>query len=521
MDAVNGSAVAKPPVSADWVYNELVTNRMTPQSALAVALYGRGAAMAGNYIDPPERDLDGECGYPTNPTKEYYWQLYERVGVAFRTVTIWPDECWAAYPWLYETERSVRTRFERAWEALTRKCNPWHFLHRADRLSRAGEFGTLFLGLDDGRDFRQPAEGVDPNTGEPLEGRRDLNLLYLRAFPQIAVNVQEMEGRRGNPRYGQPAVYSVDFTNPHGDDTNGPADATTRTEVHWTRMIHLADNRDGSEIYGAPACRPVLNNIHDIRKVSGGSSEMFWKGGFPGLSFETWPDVTGSEVDEDSIRDTVKAYQNGLQRYLTAVRGKWVSMAPQVADPEPNLTQQLNLLCSTIGVPLRIFLGTESGHLASTQDAGTWKERLRGRQLNYLEPMVVRPFVDRLIALGCLPPVKEYIINWRDLRALSDKDMADVGLKRVQAMLQYTTGGVFELIPPHMLFTFLLGFTDDQADAIITEMGGEEKITGALRKAAKPAVAAPRGGGRNGGAGRAPAGRPRGGPPAGRGAAGG
>ena len=52
------------------------------------------------------------------------------------------------------------------------------------------------------------------------------------------------------------------------------------------------------------------------------------------------------------------------------------------------------------GVPYRILVGSEEAKLASSQDKRTWNERVQKRRDNYLTPMVVRPFVDRLIALG-------------------------------------------------------------------------------------------------------------------------
>jgi hypothetical protein len=230
-------------------------------------------------------------------------------------------------------------------------------------------------------------------------------------------------------------LYNIVFYDPNAqgtlNDDGVPDNATTQMKVHWTRAIHVADNRMTSEIFGIPRLRPILPHIQDIRKVSGSSAEMFFKGGFPGYQFRTDPGL-GADVElisEDDIRDNVEAYMNGLVRYLTAVGGQWESLAPQVADPSNNLTQQLTYLCLTIGVPFRIFIGSEAGHLASTQDAGTWKERLRGRQLNYLQPWVVNPFVERLMEIGALPRVKRFLINWRDLQTLGDKDRADVGFE--------------------------------------------------------------------------------------------
>jgi uncharacterized protein len=504
----NGTRNSTPGVTADQVFTDLVLawRGMAANDNPAWLAGGRVTAVRGSsgaMDDNSRRDLDRECGYPAEPSPEQYQAMYERVGVGRRVVRIWPDECWAAYPELYESDDpGTKTEFEVAWAELEKKVQPWHFLHRADTLSRIGRYGVLLLGLSDGADLAEPVRGVN-RDGTPRANRAKLELLYLRAFPESQAEVTLLEGDVKSPRYGQPLSYRLTLANP-GDPLGGRA--TVPQDVHWTRIIHLAEYRESSEVFATPALRPVYNNILDIRKVSGSAAEMFYKGGFPGYSFETYPDLAGqAPVNKAAVRAEVSAYTEGLQRFLTAVGGSWKSLAPQVADPSKNLQQQLTLICATIGVPVRIFLGSESGHLASTQDAGTWKERLQGRQTLYLEPMVVRPLVDRLVGLGVLPPPKGYKINWRDLRTLGEKDRADVALKQVQALMQYMQGGVSTILPLRHLLTLVMGLTDSQVEAIIKKVGEDPKPPPPPTPAPGP-----QGGGRSGKAPRRNTGRPPG-----------
>ncbi len=470
-------------------------------------------------IDPTGRDLNRDCGYIDNPTVWDYLELFKRADVANRVVSIWGDECWAAYPDLYETDRPKETEFEKAWKTLSLKVHPWHYLHRLDVRSGIGEFGVMLLGLADGGNLTRPAATYNLDGTLRSNSQSVNQLLYLRVFDQSQVTVDEVEGNASNARFGQPVYYNVNFYDPNllsqtaGETFQGGGGMPGITrKVHWTRVIHAAE---GGEVTAPPRMEPVLNRLMDIRKVAGSSAEMFYKGGFPGYQFVTNQDLVDmTDTDVEAIQADIEDYYNGLKRYLSAERGEWKSLAPQVADPEKNLMQQLTLLCATIGVPMRVFLGTESGHLASTQDAGTWKERLRGRQLNYLEPMLVRPFVDRLMDLGCLPRVPDYVITWRDLQTLGDKDLADVALKKVQALMQYVTGGVFAIMPPKMLFTLILGYTDRQSDAIITELGGDEAVRKKLEKMWKDSKvkAQPQGGGRFGAPNANDPGRPPGPP---------
>ena len=69
-------------------------------------------------------------------------------------------------------------------------------------------------------------------------------------------------------------------------------------DVHWTRILHVADNRKTSEIFGMPRLHVVYNNVLEIKKITGSSGEMFYKGAYPGYAIEAVDDVTsGVQLD--------------------------------------------------------------------------------------------------------------------------------------------------------------------------------------------------------------------------------
>jgi hypothetical protein len=146
-------------------------------------------------------------------------------------------------------------------------------------------------------------------------------------------------------------------------------------------------------------------------------------------------------------------------------------MAPQVADPTNHFTIQIQALSSALKVPMRIFLGSEAAHLASTQDATTWNRRLGERRESYLTPFVINAFVERLVLLGVLPTPKNnrWYVHWHDLNAVTEKDRADVAMKVTQSLLQYVTSGAEKVMPFRMYLTFVLRFADREADTIVKE----------------------------------------------------
>jgi hypothetical protein len=449
--------------------DRLVFNYLLSRSQLAAELGGTSG------LDRPGRDLDKECGYPTVATINTYRRLYNREGIAKRVNDIFPDECWSQHPWLYETEDDRITKFERAWDKLNKRIPCWHYLHRADRLSGLGHFGIILLGLDDGRPLNEPVRGMR-RDGEKSQkvGKRSVKLLYLRVFPEDCVTIAKKEENPNNPRHGQPVLYSVTFSDPSGTDST----SFIQRDVHWTRVIHIADGCESSVVYGTPRMRPVLNRLLDLRKILGGSAEMFWKGAFPGYAFETLPELLGeSTINEDSVRDQFEEYMEGLKRYLALDGVKAVPLLPQTADPTNHVTQQILAICATITCPYRIFLGSEAGHLASTQDAGNWNKKVAARQRLYLDPMLIRPFVDRLIAIGVLPEPGEvdYIIRWHDVNTSSDTEKANVALKKAQALGQYVSMGCEAAMTLKRFYISILGMTEAEATSAINELEAEKK----------------------------------------------
>lgn len=405
----------------------------------------------------PGKDINYECGYPDAIDIQSYKKMFKRNGVAKRVVKILPEETWALPPKIFEKEEAEETEFEKAWKEVKEEKRVFHYLQRIDVLSGIGEFGILLLGIDDGKELQEPVDGINKDTGEKV-GTSEHKLLYLKPFDQSVIKVKTREVSVSSPRFGFPVTYDIDF------EGTATSDSKQTKVVHWTRVIHIADGREMSEVNGTPRMEPVYNRLLDLRKILGGSGEMFWKGGFPGLSFETQPDV--EELDTDSIKEQVDLYMAGMQRFLVTEGIMVKSLTPQVSSPKDHVETNMRNIAISLGVPYRIFLGTEEAKLASSQDVRTWNKRLAQRQENYVSLYIIRPFVDRLIIFGILPEVEQYTIDWPDLNAPTDEDVANVAKILTEAMAKYIVSGVDTLIPPMEFLTKIIGMTQEEAEAI-------------------------------------------------------
>lgn len=417
--------------------------------------------------------LDEECGYPTDTemTPVWYKQKYMRWGIASRVVNIWPDECWSTFPTISDTENRGYTTFEESWAELQEKTLAFHYFHRVDRLSRIGRFGILFYGLSDGGRLERAPEGIDGSTGLPKGKTPKHQLNFVRAFDETFVRVVRKEERKTSPRYGMPTLYAIKFDTPTVEDSEP---AGKETIVHWTRVQHVHDNGIASEMFGVPALYSVIEYIYDMRKVSGSSAEMFYKGGFPGYAFKTFPGVENATEDvefgEEELRDQVERYMKRLQRYLLTRGGEWESLQPQVANPDKHLDWYIKQICLTIDTPMRIFLGSESGHLASDQDNQTYRTRLSGRQTRHCEPKIVRPFMTNMVNYGVLPKPKKLLVAWSDLMAMSEEKKADIALKKAQTLMQFMQGNVAQVFPIRLFLTQVMNCSEELAQAIEEEL---------------------------------------------------
>jgi uncharacterized protein len=480
------------------------------QSLVANYTFSRqGLARA---MSDPRRDIDDECGYPKTVSPELLYELYLRDPIAGRVVELMPKKAWQVQPtitddlkakkptaWqqtLLEVMQGLRGEQSRHRDAIG---NPfWDTLVRASIAAGIGQYGVILLGLNDGAyDLSMPVAGVQemfstpakvkPEQGEETpkpQGVYNLTvnraavqrkLLYMRPFPEALAQVVAYETNPTSPRHCMPTMYLLTFNDPREQELRNGMPATTMY-VHWTRVVHIATDILTTEMFGTPRQRPVLNNILNIRKLSGASPEGYWKSCFTGLVLKTQPQLAGEVVlDRPALRNEAEQFQNGLQRILALVGMDAQPIAPQVVDPTPHIERQIELICIKLGIPVRIFKGSERGELSSGQDEDQFDDDVKAYQLNVETPRVVVPVVDRLIMLGVLPETKGYYLQWPDITKATALEKANVASIAVTTIGDYVQTGAHKVMSPEDLYKEL-GKTDEEAAALVQRAKEAEPI---------------------------------------------
>jgi hypothetical protein len=427
---------------------------------LATAMMSRAklAAYLGKSYGG-NRDLYEALGYITTPTYEDFWARYERGDIAKRIIEAPIKATWRKKPVLTENH-DEETPLEKAWINMVRDLNVYHYLIRADKLARIGEYSVLFLGLSDGQD-------------PEMEAGSKSDLLFLRPYSQPNADIVEWVEDTGDPRYGMPLIYSL-------TTKTGANKASGAFRVHHSRVIHLAEDCLENDTYGTPQLLNVLNRLQDLELVAGSSAEMFWRGAFPGYGLVAHPDATFSQESKDALADEIEDYVHGLKRYMRLQNMDVEELAQQVASPDGHVEILLQLISGATGIPKRILVGSERGELASSQDESNWNTRIDERREDYAESVALRPLIKRLIEVGALPPVKSeedgFDIDWPDLFSPSQQDQATIAKTKTDTLTKYADSNNAELVLPRRLFLKkIMNLDDEEIDQIEVEIEALEQ----------------------------------------------
>ena len=437
----------KTPEKKEQVYTNAQVQAYISMVASRMGLAGQLGQQYGG-----DRDLYKALGYKQTLTYADYWGQYSRQDIAKAIIDRPVKATWQGQLELIESEDAQKTPFEKAWNDLNRTLKLRSLLSRVDRLTGIGKYGVLLLGLDDVQKVEQFKNPVKAGTRK---------LMYIKPFGENSAKVETSESNPSNARYGKPLIYSIEVA----DVVSG---ANTTIKVHHTRIIHILEDYLESEVEGIPKLQSVFNRLQDLEKIIGGDGEMFWRSARPGFTGQLDNDYTLTPETKTGMDDQFDEYEKGLRRFLVTEGYKIQALTQQIADPENHVKVQLMMISAVTGIPQRILSGSERGELSSAQDSGEWKTYVQSRREDHAEPNIIRPLVDRLIELKILPqPDVTYTVDWLDLFSISEKERVEIGVRRANAIREYTQNAIAQsIIPPKAFFEFCLGLSTPQIELI-------------------------------------------------------
>ncbi len=383
-----------------------------------------------------QRSLYEVLGYKLALTFQDYYAAYDRGDIAQRIIDAPPTTTWRHKPIVSNGGSPDKfTPFELAWLKLVQDRKVFHYMERIDKLAGIGEYGALLIGTSDVRnqnDFMRPMA--------KLKGGTD-SILYLTPLTQEFAEVRTTDSDPTSERFGLPELYAVQVAETNNLASEQTIARNARIEVHWSRIIHVAEGLRDNDIYGTPRLKHVMNRLYDVDKIAGGSAEIFWQAAKRIMVLQA-KDGFAAVDNDDSLTEMMDELIHGLRRVIDIQGYDVKTLESSDVKPDEAFRVALALISSATGIPQRILLGSEQGKMASEQDEVNWNGRIADRQINWAETVILRPFIDRLIEVKALPnPGENYTITWPTLFESSDKEKAQTGLLKARALLAYMGQG--------------------------------------------------------------------------------
>ena len=362
------------------------------------------------------RDMECALGYQERLTYENFLHRYRRGGIAKRLVEAFPDATWNTGPSLVEDPApDVETEFELEFADLVDRLNVWSKFRRADVLAGIGEYSVLLIGVEGEEKLDQPM----PTLAGPD------SIIFLRAVPEDRAEIDTYVTGSSDPRFGLPEFYQLTLGSSRSATASRGRSALTSQRVHWSRVIHIADDLVEDDVFGTPRLRPLWNYLDDIMKVVGGGSEAAWKRAQPWLQLDMDPEAEMDDDDEDAMDEEVDELLHGLRTVFRTRGVKANLLAAAVSSFKGNLDAIMMLVASTARIPLRLLTGSERGELASTEDRNSWSEHVSARR-NSFGTDAVRDFTDRLVEHKVLTAPASYEVVWPEIDELNEQEKAQV-----------------------------------------------------------------------------------------------
>lgn len=421
--ATNGAPAPtpRPPTSGGGSGRGEATEAPSSLRRLASDLVGRArfASEFGKSFGD-RRDLYVALGYKRELTVEDYRGRYERGGIAKRLIELMPRETWGAqgFDLVEDPDPGASTAFEKSFVDIADRLDLWSRLLRADIVARWGRYSAILIGADGELDTPMPR----------MSGPDDV--LYLKVLAEDRAKIHSLVKQSRDPRFGEPEFYNLQL----GGEESGPfgnaVSSLLTKKTHWSRIIHVAEGLLEDDVYGQPGLRAAWNYLDDLAKIAGGGAEATWKRLHPRTIFDVDPEIgdLSAEAEEELVDEIEEVIHDLKEHGITrGVTPHVLSHAVQSFGP--NLHAILDLVCATEGVPKRIFLGSERGELASTQDRNDFtRGPVDSRRQGFAAPLV-RRLVDRLIEYGALPEPVEYEVVLPALDELPEGEQAEIVAK--------------------------------------------------------------------------------------------
>lgn len=305
-------------------------------------------------------------------------------------------------------------------------------MESADVLNRIGRMSVLYVGVPDGR---QPEEEL----GRVPMGEKFIDKLYFVPYEYDGIVITEQETDPTNPRYGLPKFYTLQKT---GNSDNEKDTMNKSIVAHWSRVIHLNENGLNSDIEGMGALEPIFNNILDIEKTIGGSSEAYFRNARGKIAYEIDKDfatsIATSGPAKDAFNEGAEEFANNWKDHILAVGSKAKGIDTPHHSPLDTVKVALWSIAGQTEYRIRILTGEGAGQLAGSEDQASLNQIIKDRQDGPCTDWINR-FMEILTEAGMISLPDGYEIRFPLQEATTEDQKAKTGLAKAQTLQAVAT----------------------------------------------------------------------------------
>lgn len=386
--------------------------------------------------DTKHNTLYRDFGYPESLAFANYYQMYERNGLAKAGVIRPIETCWQEFPALLEKEDTHdQTATERQIAEAFERLSFWSHLSEADKYSRIGEYAGVIFRYRDNLQMNEPVSRV----GGGLDGIAEI----IPAL-QGQLTPAEFYSDTTQENYGQVKMWQY---NENGVQSNSENAKIRNFMVHPDR-VHVWSKTGG--IYDETVLKAGFNDLLTMQKIIGAGGEGFWKNAkaAPVLSIEKDANLrqlaTMLGTDEaglpDKLDEVVGDWQKGYDQMLALQGMTAETINVTLPDPEQFFLVAAQSYASSLSIPMKILVGSQSGERASTEDAKEWNKTCNSRRTNYVKPNVMRMIREKFVRPGILPS-RDWYLLWGDLTESTTLEKTDIATKMAEINKQHEASG--------------------------------------------------------------------------------
>lgn len=413
------------------------------------------------------RDMNAVFGYPEVVTYSETFAMFRRHGIATRLTRGVSRSCWRDVPKIKVDDKEI---LEEEMNVFAKK-RMFRKLEQADTLNRIGRFSVLFVGVQDGQDLDQP-------LGKALRGKNGIDEVYFHAYSEAGTEVVAYDTEVTSPRFGLPLKYQLQIR----DIGNGKitTDTTVRI-VHYSRVVHLAEDSLDNDVEGFSALEPVYNYLIDLMKSGGGSAEAYWRNARRVLAFMAKDGIGNATPEQlEQLRTDIEAFTNGWSDAIRLGNVEVEQLQADLADPKEVILGSLKLISGSTGIPLRILTGEGGGQTTGSEDKAAYNSLVHDRQEMMCSDWLLQT-LDIFSNAGIIEPLPiNAVVDWPVSESLNEKDKSEArknnanALSLIAAAVNPISGGLAGIVDVHDIISEVLDMDID-----VDETGGDDGLTDA------------------------------------------